>query len=163
MGLTSMTGAGAPLSDPQPVTEIPSALSLSGRCGALPQQGATLSPLGCHAKRPTARVSPRAASRPRWHVAEQALQKGSQLAVAGCPIAARVRLDRLIEVPERRHELERLEELVNLVVGLRKLDLAGQGSPKFRIAAKVIVADDVAVARQTVTERNLARQARLSA
>jgi hypothetical protein len=38
-----------------------------------------------------------------------------------------VRLDCLIKVPERRHELERLEELVNLVVGLRKLDLTGQG------------------------------------
>ena len=32
-------------------------------------------------------------------VVEQALQKGPQLAVAGRPIAARVRLDRLIKMP----------------------------------------------------------------
>ena len=58
-------------------------------------------------------------------VVEQALQKSSELAIAGRPIATRVRLDGLIKMAERRHELKRLEKLMDLVVGLRELNLVG--------------------------------------
>lgn len=58
-------------------------------------------------------------------VVEQALQKRPQLAVSGRPIATRVGLNGLIQMTERRDELEGLQKLVNLVVGLGKLDLVG--------------------------------------